>query len=158
MEINPLFENEFFDSTLNDLDQSCSSGRQSRGYYSFWSRPVNKYPDNPNYLNRENYGGLPPADFCPVLESPTTELNLNYYVGHCSEKGSGEYGFYLKNRDPNFNTSQEMQLLTGEEYSNHSFCFLSSLIKKEKNINRMVMSILSASLRCLESGYSVMKL
>ena len=133
MEINPLFENEFFDSTVNNIDLSCTSGRQSRGYYAFWIRKIEDYPTNPNYLNITDYGGFPSADFCPILEIPTFEKNYNYYVGHCSEMGSGEYGLFLKKYRLNFNTNQEMKLLTGETYSNHSFCFLSSLLKKELN-------------------------
>ena len=130
--INPFFENEFFEKTYNLYgDQSCTSGRQSRAYYAFWVRNNINYPDNPNYFNIANYGGLPSADFCPVAEIPATETNINYYIGHCSERGSGEYGIFVKNRNNNYSTSEEMESLTGETYSNQSFCFLSSLIKNE---------------------------
>ena len=133
--INPLFENEFFNETHDFIDQRCSSGRQSRGYYAYWIRKVENNPTNPNYLNVTDYGGWPGADYCPVLEI-ASEKEFNYYVGQCSEKGSGEFGLFRKRYYPNFfNTSQEMQLLTGEFYSDYSFCFLSSLIKEENNVN-----------------------
>ena len=134
-EINPLFENEFFDSIYSeyDIDNSCSSGRQSRTYNAFWNYPT--FSDiNPNYFNNTNISGYPAADFCPVPEGVTEELIINIYVGHCSLKGSGDYGQYIKNsKDLSYNTSGEIQSITGETYSNHSFCFLSSLINEENN-------------------------
>ena len=48
-QIDQFFENEFFDSIHSDygIDNSCSSGRQSRTYNIFWERP-SYY--NPEYL------------------------------------------------------------------------------------------------------------
>ena len=56
-QINPYFENEFFDSIHSDygIDNSYSSGRQSRIYNSFWIREF--YYDNPNYFKNESIGG-----------------------------------------------------------------------------------------------------
>ena len=59
-----------------------------------------------------------------------------YYVGHCSEKGSGKYGQsipYKKEKDEyNYYKSKDIMSETGEVLSDHSFCVLSSL--KPKNI------------------------
>ena len=136
LQINPYFENEFFDSIYSDygIDNSCSSGRQSRTYNSFWIRE--SYYGNPNYFLNESIGGWPSADFCPVPEITYEEKLNNTYIGHCSNRGSGEYGAYIKNnKDSSYNTSAQMKLITGEINSDHSFCYLSSLISKEKNNN-----------------------
>ena len=135
-EIDPFFENEYFDSVNSDydIDNSCSSGRQSRTYNAFWNRGNMK--DNPNYFNNTYIGGWPSADFCPVPEGYSEEKHINNYIGHCSNKGSGEYGLFIKNQiDKSYKTNEEMKLITGETYSDHSFCFQSSLIHKEKNKN-----------------------
>ena len=133
-QINPYFENEFFDSIHSDygIDNSCSSGRLSRPYNSFWVREF--YYNNTNYFQNESIGGWPSADFCPVSEITYEEMMNNSYLGHCSNKGSGEYGAYIQiNKDPTYNTSAQMKLITGEMNSDHSFCYLSSLISKEKD-------------------------
>ena len=147
--INPYFENEFFDSIYSEyeIDNSCSSGRQSRTYNTFWERSI--MYDNPNYFNNYNISGWPPADFCPVPEGYSDEQKINYYIGHCSDKGSGEYGSYIKSKNVNYNTSDEMKLLTGETYSNHSFCYLSSLINKEKKVNSKYLNNVRAT--CYET-------
>ena len=131
-QINPYFENEFYDSIHADyeIDNSCSSGRQSRTYNAFWNRSYFYNPYN------SPFNGWPSADFCPVPESYSLENKINYYVGHCSNKGSGEYGMFIQStKDSTYNTSAQMKLITGETYSDHSFCYLSSLINKGKNLN-----------------------
>ena len=90
--INPNFENEFFDSIESDFltDASCSNGRQSRTYFTWWK--YDNIPSYYKYFENENYGGYSPADFCPVAMDYYDE-NLNtYYTGHCSLKGNGGYG------------------------------------------------------------------
>ena len=107
-QINSYFENEFFDSIHSDywVDNSCSSGRQSRTYNAFWTREIE---GNPNYFNNTKIGGWPSADFCPVPETIYLEKQINYYLGHCSNKGSGEYGIYIRGYlDRNFNTSNQI--------------------------------------------------
>ena len=79
--------------------------------------------------------GWPSADFCPVPEIPYEEKMNNSNIDHCSNKGSGEYGAYFQNKDSSFNASAQMKLITGEINSDHSFCYLSSLISKEKKNN-----------------------
>ena len=136
-QINPFFENEFFDSIHSDyeIDNSYTSGRQSRTYNTFWVRNNSYYYNNPNYFNNETIIGWPPADYCPVPEGYSEEMEINYYVGHCSNKGSGEYGTFIQTKDSKYNISEQIKLITGETYSDHSFCYLSSLINKVKNLN-----------------------
>ena len=130
-QIDQFFENEFFDSIHSDygIDNSCSSGRQSRTYNIFWERP-SYY--NPEYFNDPKIGGYPPADYCPVPESYPNETKYNFYVGHCL-KGSDEYGSAIKEKDLSYKINEEIKLITGETYSDHSFCYLSSLINKANN-------------------------
>ena len=95
-EINPLFENEFFDSiqSENNVDASCSSGRLSRAYRFFGT--YDNIPTYYQYFKETSHGGFPAADYCPV-SLPSNEENENiYYVGHCSKLGSGEYGTLIK--------------------------------------------------------------
>ena len=125
-ETDPNFENEFFDSIHSDysIDNSCSSGRQSRTYSALY------YYNETNETEMLGYG---PADFCPIFKGDHYEQMFNYYIGHCSNKGSGDYGLLIQNKDSSYNISEEVELITGETYSDHSFCYLSSLIKKEEN-------------------------
>ena len=137
--INEQFSNEFFDVVLNEdtfSDAGCSSGRQSRTYH-YLLRFKENIPVNYRYFDDPKLGGYPPADYCPInMEDRGEESSSIYYVGHCSEIGSGNYGsqisytsasgkFYYKN--------SELQSFTGEAYSNTSFCALSSLITKNAN-------------------------
>ena len=138
-EINPDFENEFFNSTNDEIDASCSSGRLGRAY-SFFSE-YNNLPTYYQYFKNEKYGGYFPADYCPIPRLFRKELNLNYFSGRCSELGDGVYGSFIyyiekwKERDKElyravyYNNSM-IEEITGEKYSDHSFCYLSSLTKK----------------------------
>ena len=68
-EIDPKFENEFYDSIYSSrlIDPSCSSGRQSRTYNAWfvYSYLPNNYPQYV-YFRNNTYGGFGPANFCPV--------------------------------------------------------------------------------------------
>ena len=127
------FENEFFDGTdsIYEIDSSCSSGRLSRTYNAKWHCDNNTYDNenNPNYFEK-NICNFPPADFCPVPQYPPKN-----FIGHCSGRGSGDYGEEIKLKDSNFKLSKEIESITGEKYSDISFCYLSSLIKKEYKNN-----------------------
>ena len=61
--INPEFENEFYDSINSDYltDASCSSGRQSRTYNTWWIYPqlAQNYKYYVYFKNKE-YGGYGP--------------------------------------------------------------------------------------------------
>ena len=139
--INPFFENEFYDffNTKSLISPSCTSGRQSRTYYALaFYKSIPKYYQ---YFSNSSWGGLSSADYCPVAMEIDDEINYRYFIGHCSKKGSGKYGNIIGYRENNssnisYYKNEELEDVTGETYSNHSFCFLSSLKKKnESNIN-----------------------
>ena len=133
--INPSFENEFYDSViLGEVRSSCSSGRQSRTYNAGWGDGESVPPIH--YFEDEKIFGYEPADYCPVPMKNDKEEELSYFVGHCSIKGSGKYGTYIDYRyydvkldDP---TSENIKQYTGETFSDHSYCYLSSISKNEK--------------------------
>ena len=128
--INENFENEFYDTITdgNNIDASCSSGRQSRTYKAWYL--ADSLPTIYQYFENEKIVGYEPADFCPVSLKYQEEEDLSYYVGHCSTKGSGKYGSQINYIYSNINPlSEAVQKYTGENYSDHSFCFLSSLTK-----------------------------
>ena len=92
-QINPLFE----------IEQSCSSGRQSIMYNLMYKNTI----------------------------SPNSKLETKdrYYVGHCL-KGQVDFG----SPNSNIGSSSQMGKYTGETYSNHSFCSLSSISKEKNNL------------------------
>ena len=135
--INPKFENEFYDtiSTYYGIESSCSSGRQSRTYNAWYQKEdipeLYQYFENPNIL------GYEPADFCPTPLSFYEEEVLSYFTGHCSTIGSKGYGTQIKyenNIDP---SSGKLLEYTGESFTEHSFCYLSSL-SKNNDISKVV--------------------
>ena len=136
-EINPNFENEFFDYYISSFYPSCSSGRQSRTYNLLYI--YDNISEEYQYYQNSSYGGLSMSDFCPI---PTTDMEekkyFGYYVGHCSSKGNGYYGYFIEYFDQEKNEtfyyqSKEIQSIIGEKYSYNSFCYLSSLIKNTKS-------------------------
>ena len=139
-EINSNFENEFFDYfNQNDANTpSCSSGRQSRTYNLLW-KYTNIIPKDFQYYNQKDLGGFSSADYCPVsLSHPDEEEVNSHYVGHCSNKGSGEYGSLIAHFNSDTNTtshykSSDLKSILGEQYSDNSFCYLSSLVKNTKS-------------------------
>ena len=134
--INQKFSNEFFDEVKDEifnLDSSCSSGRQSRGYHGF----IYYEDDIPNeyqYFSKK-YGGLDVADYCPVTVDYYEEQKNIYYIGHCSEIGGKNYGSVIPYKDLKNNVvtyeSGFLSSITGEFHSDNSFCVLSSLISKK---------------------------
>ena len=131
--VNPKFKNEFFDYTenYNYNPAGCSSGRQSRAYHFIYNFG-NIIPQF-QYYNNKNYGGRASADYCPVSQKLSKESENIYYVGHCSEKGSGKYGSRIKYQTSEgikYYTSEELSEITKEKNSENSFCVLSSLISK----------------------------
>ena len=136
--VDPLFENEFHDSIYSEfhIDPSCSSGRQSRTYNIFWK--YSYVPIQYRYFPNSYIGGYPAADYCPIPEKWALEEKKIFYVGSCTEKGSGEYGSQIAykeegNENFTFYKSETLEKITGEIYSDHSFCALSSLIKENEN-------------------------
>ena len=144
-EINTNFENEFFDwfNQISSSSPSCSSGRQSRTYNLIWIY-YNEIPEEYQYFNNSYYGGSSSADFCPVASNSYDEQDYGYYIGHCSNKGSGEYGSLIYYYDNNTNKtyyfrSGDLESIMGEKYSYNSFCYLSSLIKKNKIFDELIL-------------------
>ena len=131
--INEKSENEFYDDITygNNLDASCSSGRQSRTYYAWYL--ANGLPEEFQYFENPKIVGYEPADYCPVALKYQEEEDKSYYVGHCSSKGSGEYGSQINYIYSDINPlSKYVSKFSGESFSDHSFCFLSSLIRKDQ--------------------------
>ena len=134
--LDPMFTNEFFYkiySKFNGFDTSCSCDRQSRTYHSFYR--YESIEEQYQYFDNPNLGGFASAEYCPVSREDKTEENNAYYVGHCSERGSGEYGsliYYDYNNANKIYKSAEIKDIIGESYSENSFCVLSSLISKNK--------------------------
>jgi hypothetical protein len=91
-EINPKFENEFFDEIYSDYfqDASCSSGRLSRTYNLWWI--FDNIPKEFRYRENRDSGGWGAADYCPVPSNDIVEENDAYYTGSCFGKEIGEYG------------------------------------------------------------------
>ena len=142
---NPKFGNEFFDTfrtvqypSIDQTDPGCTSGRLGKGYH---------YLDTLTTINNKDYlyygnakGGYGDAEYCPVNRGDTAELKIDYYVGNCNSLGSnGSFGNKLKyfkgfeyvgtNMQVNLASyaDQYLDILNGQTYSDHSFCYLSSL-------------------------------
>ena len=120
------------------MDSSCSSGRQSRTYYAWWI--YDSIPSYYQYFINEKHGGFSPADYCPVAKEYYKETTNSYFTGHCSSKGNGGYGtkiIYESNESENpylyYYSSSALSFITGETYSDHSFCYQSTLIKNNLN-------------------------
>ena len=140
-EIKPEFENEFFDSIYyEEYDPSCTSGRLGRAY-NFLTNYTTELPTYYQYFGYSKTGGYSIADYCPVPRKSENEVKLNFFSGRCSELGDGTYGSFIsyieKWREGNRNVAgyryynnSYLETITGEKYSDHSFCFLSSLTKK----------------------------
>ena len=131
-DIDPYFENEFYISINNqNMDPSCSSGRQSRTYFAFWTKSY--IPYYYDYFGI-NVGGLEQADYCLVPRKLYAEQKDGYYVGNCNF-GFGGYGTeipYKEGSKETFYKSGEIEEITGEKYSDHSFCYQSSLTKNNE--------------------------
>ena len=130
--INPKFDNEFYDTISPfGIESSCTSGRQSRVYNAWYRAGEDPIPEFYQYFG-PNIIGYEPADYCPISKSFVEEEDLSYFTGHCSIVGSKGYGtqiHYEDNIDPK---SGKLLDLTGEEFTEHSFCYLSSISKDEK--------------------------
>ena len=137
-EINPEFENEFFDTIYYRIDPSCSSSRLGRTY-NFLTLYSN-LPTHYQYFQNNKYGGFGPADYCPVPRQISLEKLFNYYSGSCSELGDGAYGSLIEYNENSqegnmtytktiYYNNSLLKKISGEKYSDHSFYYLSSLIK-----------------------------
>jgi hypothetical protein len=113
-----------------NADPSCSSGRQSRAYHQIYIHK--NIPEQYQYYTNENYGGRASTDYCPISLEDREESKKSHFIGHCSEKGSGEYGSKIAYKDKNnkitYYSNGNLTSKTGEVNSDTSFCVLSSLI------------------------------
>ena len=121
-EINPLFENEFYDSIKSPgyMDASCSSGSQSRAYHAWWA--YNNLPEHYRYFYDGRIGGFSPADYYPVSMGYAKESENAYYTSHCSLKGNGGYGSRIAYEVTQLNENGESSTIryyntSGELYS-----------------------------------------
>ena len=126
------FENEFHSintiKSSKGIDPSCSSGRQSRTYSVIYIYYV-PIPSYYQYFTNSSYGGYEYADFCPVAEDYYEERKNAYNFGRCNKLGSSDYGTMINYSDNKYYKSSELKNITGEIYSDHSFCYQSSLYK-----------------------------
>ena len=155
----PGFKNEFFDNVQAKrhvdyiyYDAACTSGRQSRAYHFFlrYSAMESQY-----IYFQDNIVGYKYSNGCPVSKGADYELDMDYYIGHCSSLGSaGDYGLHLVygynttgkvgsnsiliTQQEYSNSSKYYAPYTGETYSDHSFCYQSSLYKKEEEFNEVI--------------------
>lgn len=131
-DVDVKFKNEFFDQALyySNVDPGCSSGRQSRAYHAIYEYDED-ISEPFNYYSNSKLGGRASTDYCPVSQEYYEEVEIAYYVGHCSSKGNGEYGTLIKYYDSKgnkiFKKNGDISNISGEIHSNHSFCVLSSL-------------------------------
>ena len=134
--LDPKYSNEFFYniySKYQNFDTSCSSDRQSRTYHILFL--YNSLQKRYQYYKNPAISGYSSAEYCPVSIEDNDEEKNAYYVGHCSERGSGEYGsriYYDYNNTSKFHKSGEIKDIIAESHSGNSFCVLSSLISKSK--------------------------
>ena len=149
-EINPNFENEFFDYFNQKFlyEPSCSSGRQSRTYKLLFDY-YDEIPIDYQYYNDSFLGGSSSADYCPVAADSISESRNIYYIGHCSNVGTGEYGSKISYYDIEANKtyyykSSALQSIIEEKQSTNSFCYLSSLVKNTKDNYELISSNIRA--------------
>ena len=104
------FGNEFYfptDGSTSFLENSCSSGRQSKTIYKITDYD-NDLPSDYRYFSDPKKGGfLESADYCIVAQSNSEVI----YGSRCS------------------NTKNTPNADRGESYSSTSFCAISSLVK-----------------------------
>ena len=160
--VDPLFENEFFDTVISPYlyDTSCSSGRQSRTYFFF--SYLEGIDEKFSYFEDKTQAGFYVADYCPVARAVINYGTPEYYSYQCSEKGNGKYGHmipYTNNEGEEFSImSDYLRLNSGETYSNNSFCFLSSLFKngtEDADIYSKVTRAFCYNLFCSEKSLTV---
>ena len=133
--IDIIYENEFhpFDNikSSNDIYSSCSSARLSRTYSINLS--INNYNYNNNkYFNSSLYNQYSYDDYYPIPNNLYDESQNEFYIGKCNEIGSDNYGSKIVYYNGTNYTNGYLQNITGEKYSNNSFCYQSSLYRNKE--------------------------
>ena len=162
-----LFPNDFCSS---QSQSSCSSGRMSRGYCDKNDFPTNALYKRSNYEIRMEYDGEyhyygygdEVAEYCLKnvdrnKDIITKSYNTYYYVGNCKlgNKNFGKQIIFnngLKNNDYNIFVQD-----IGEEYSDDSFCALSSILNKNDNgeLYNGLIRPTCYSMNCSDSSLSI---
>ena len=113
-----------FDNTLKNIfcteekEKRCTGGRLNKGYCKFYSNEM-----IPSYFQYFKYnttkGGRKNIDFCPITqkEDETGGQLFNFYPGNCKN------GLYFRKN-------------LAEEFSDHSFCAISNVVPKNKNLEK----------------------
>ena len=133
------FKNEFFDAS-NAWYGSCSTGRQSRTYATFFY--YNQIDDLYNRFGNNNGlfpgGSIYTVDFCPINGQISEEVGYNYFFGSC-RYGSTNFGSYIYYVNPENNNNQEkdhpnsaLPNEISEKISENSFCIMTNLVPKDK--------------------------
>ena len=120
-------------------------------------------PEHYQYYEKTNLGGRPSADYCPVSQEVIDQAGRSFYVGHCSIKGSGEFGSLIMHYRQNgvniyYSTNGELASITGENNSENSFCVLSSLISKSvgnSEIHSKTVNALCYQMYCSEQSLTI---
>lgn len=136
VQILSLFPNEFCSSYEKSLAfGSCSAGRQSMGYCY---NSITSNSLGANIRNAEVLRGLGQdfIEYCPITydvdKSPINGVRNEFYNGNC-KIGKGKYGVDLSNISQTYEGYSD---IFDEEYGDHSFCALSSILKQnESNTN-----------------------
>ncbi len=146
--INSLFLNEFCNYNSEAIG-TCSSGRQSRGYCFSTTRPS----EMQEYKRKKSASGFGPKfiEHCPISYEielyPTQDVERDEkFNGNC-KIGNKNFGGYLKylNEDDNNYRYSDFPGIIEENYSEISFCALSSILKKderEKSSNSIIKGLI----------------
>ena len=134
---SPKFKNEFYPKSDMEYNPGCSSGRQSRAYFI----QKNKYIEKKEYNRYGNRGGPEIVEYCIIPDHYDVETNQNYFSGNC-QFGDNEYRNGINFAyGINFADREMLSNLFNESFSNHSFCVLASIDRKndtEQNYQKYV--------------------
>ena len=130
------FVNEFFDIG-NTNAPSCSTGRQSRTYshLDIYDEVDKIYYYN--FLDDKSSGSIYTADYC-FTHAQHPDESFSYFTGDC-KLGNGYYGnnvYYFNaetNKYENGHSNNYLPKELGENYSDTSFCVMSSLVPSGKH-------------------------
>ena len=96
----------------------CAQSRTVKGYCGIYSYSQITIPSQYQYFSQSNIGGFVPADFCPVASLNSTNEEQEYLSSSCNKGTSSLPSDY------------------GEEISENSFCFISSLLPSSSSITQ----------------------
>ena len=105
---------------IHTREPMCTQSRTVKGNCGIfrYNEESITIPSEYQYFSQPNIGGFMPANFCPVAFANTTSEEPEYYISSCSKGTSSLPSDY------------------GEEISDNSFCFLSSLLPSSSSITQ----------------------